>query len=279
MSGLVVRPMRRADLEAALDWAAAEGWNPGLQDAACFTTVDPAGFLVGEIDGTPVGSISVVNYDERFAFLGFYIVRPEHRGRGHGLALWKAGMAHAGARLVGLDGVVDQQANYRRSGFVYAYRNLRFTGALTPKGASDQLVALGSDDTEAVAALDRRVFPAPRQGFLEAWLTAPGHVALGVRAGSDLVAFGVLRPCRTGAKIGPLVAPDRATAEALLDGLVARGGGGEVFIDVPEINAPAMAMVRERGMTVMFETARMYTGPAPALALERVFGVTTFELG
>jgi hypothetical protein len=29
----------------------------------------------------------------------------------------------------------------------------------------------------------------------------------------------------------------------------------------------------------VFETARMYTGPVPAVALERVFGVTTFELG
>ncbi len=32
-------------------------------------------------------------------------------------------------------------------------------------------------------------------------------------------------------------------------------------------------------MTVGFETARMYTGPAPALPLRRIFGVTTFELG
>jgi hypothetical protein len=29
----------------------------------------------------------------------------------------------------------------------------------------------------------------------------------------------------------------------------------------------------------VFETARMYTGPIPPLRLDRVFGVTTFELG
>jgi hypothetical protein len=29
----------------------------------------------------------------------------------------------------------------------------------------------------------------------------------------------------------------------------------------------------------VFETARMYTGPMPPLRLERVFGVTTLELG
>jgi hypothetical protein len=32
-------------------------------------------------------------------------------------------------------------------------------------------------------------------------------------------------------------------------------------------------------MTVVFETARMYTGEAPRLPLDGIFGVTTFELG
>ena len=38
-------------------------------------------------------------------------------------------------------------------------------------------------------------------------------------------------------------------------------------------------MAERHGMRVMFETARMYTGPAPQIASERVFGITTFELG
>src|SRR5690242_14044232 len=74
--GLCIRPMRTDEIALATDWAAAEGWNPGLADAACFATVDPAGFFVAELDGEPVATISCVNYDERFAFLGFYIVRP-----------------------------------------------------------------------------------------------------------------------------------------------------------------------------------------------------------
>ncbi len=32
-------------------------------------------------------------------------------------------------------------------------------------------------------------------------------------------------------------------------------------------------------MTSVFETARMYTQHAPEIALDRVFGVTSFELG
>ena len=102
-SDLRIRAMRPDEIDLALDWAAAEGWNPGLADAACFAGVDPEGFLIGELDGAPVATISCVAYDEQFAFLGFYLVRPELRGRGYGLRMWQAAMAHAGSRTVGLD--------------------------------------------------------------------------------------------------------------------------------------------------------------------------------
>ena len=41
----------------------------------------------------------------------------------------------------------------------------------------------------------------------------------------------------------------------------------------------AAALTQDFGLTPVFETARMYTGAIPPLRLERVFGVTTFELG
>jgi ribosomal protein S18 acetylase RimI-like enzyme len=123
--------MRPQEIALALDWAAAEGWNPGLADAACFASVDPDGFLLGAIAGMPAATISVVNYDERFAFLGFYIVRSDLRGRGCGKQMWRSGIEHAGARTIGLDGVLAQQENYERSGFVLAYRNVRYAGSLS----------------------------------------------------------------------------------------------------------------------------------------------------
>ena len=128
MTGLTIETMSRDDLALAVDWAAAEGWNPGLNDAAPFHETDPAGFLMARVDGQPVGCISVVAYDDAFGFLGFYIVRPEFRGRGFGWALWQAGIARLGERTIGLDGVVAQQDNYRKSGFVLAHRNVRYEG-------------------------------------------------------------------------------------------------------------------------------------------------------
>ena len=89
---LAVRRMTEADLALALEWAAAEGWNPGLHDARSFYAADPQGFLLGELDGAPAGSVSAVRYGAVFGFLGLYIVRPEFRGRGFGLKLWRAAL-------------------------------------------------------------------------------------------------------------------------------------------------------------------------------------------
>jgi hypothetical protein len=275
-----IRPMRAGEIALAADWAVAEGWNPGLNDAPCFATVDAEGFLIGERDGAPAATISCVNYDDRFAFLGFYIVRPDLRGRGLGWKIWQAAIAHAGARTIGLDGVVAQQDNYRKSGFKLAYRNVRYGGHVAP-GAQAQpgVMSLSDLPLATVAADDATVFPAPRADFLRAWIGTRGHTGRALLREGALAAWGVIRPCRAGHKIGPLVADDRAAAEAVLDALIATSGGGEVFLDVPESNRDAVALAQARGLAPVFETARMYTGEVRDVAMQRIFGVTTFELG
>lgn len=89
----------------------------------------------------------------------------------------------------------------------------------------------------------------------------------------------MIRPCRTGRKIGPLVANDRAAAEAVLQALLASPGSNEIGIDIPAVNRDAIAVAESLGLRPTFETARMYTGPIRSLCLDRVFGVTSFELG
>jgi GNAT superfamily N-acetyltransferase len=280
-SNLRIRAMRPDEIAMAADWAAAEGWNPGLADAACFATVDPQGFFMGEIDGEPAAIISCVNYDARFSFLGFYIVRPDLRGRGYGMRIWNAAIAHAQARVIGLDGVVAQQENYKKSGFRLAYANVRYGGAVAapPASAPAGVVALTEIPFAAVVADDAMVFPAPRAAFLRAWIDTPGHVGRALVRDGKLAAWGVIRPSRTGRKIGPLVADDRAAAEAVLVALLKGAGDGEVFLDVPRVNRDAVALAQALGLAPVFETARMYTGAIAPLRLERVFGVTTFELG
>lgn len=280
MSDFIIRAMRPEEISVAVNWAAAEGWNPGLSDDACFASVDPEGFLIGELDGAPVATVSCVNYGAGFSFLGFYIVRADLRGRGYGIRIWNAAVAHAGERVIGLDGVVAQQDNYRKSGFALAYANVRYGGTVAaPDALQADVIALSDVPFAIVEADDATVFPAPRPAFLRAWIGAPGHAGCALVRDGRLAGWGVIRPCLKGFKIGPLVADDRTTAKAVLTALLARVGGGEIFLDVPDINREAIALAQDFGLAPVFETARMYTGAIPPLRLERVFGVTSFELG
>jgi GNAT superfamily N-acetyltransferase len=277
---LTTRVMKRADLDRAIDWAAAEGWNPGLDDAACFRAADPAGFLVACFGGDPVASISVVRYSDAFGFLGFYIVRPDQRGRGFGYRLWQAGLAHLEGCAVGLDGVVAQQENYARSRFVLAHRNIRFGGTAQVQAPRDpRLRVVDPDLIEAVLAYDRPFFPAPREDFLRCWLTPGTRDAIAVVEEGTVRGYGVIRECRNGFKIGPLFADGEEEASLLFQALAARAAGAPVFLDPPEPNDAAVRLAVRHGLAPVFETARMYRGPAPDLPLSRIYGISTFELG
>ncbi|MEZ0372906.1 MAG: GNAT family N-acetyltransferase, partial [Candidatus Sericytochromatia bacterium] len=200
---------------------------------------------------------------------------------GHGFELWKQANASLGQRTVGMDGVVAQQENYKKSGYRYAYRQMRFQGAGgAPANASAPLVDLRDFALEQLAAYDRRHFPAERPEFLKLWISRPGTVALGYMEGESLAGYGVLRPCRQGYKIGPLFADTPEIAESLYNNLCASVSQQDpVFLDVPEPNPHAMALVERHQMKYVFETARMYTGTPPELPLEQIYGITSFELG
>ncbi|MEU1117614.1 GNAT family N-acetyltransferase [Streptomyces sp. NPDC005879] len=268
------------DWRVVTGWAADEGWNPGLTDTPSFFAQDPDGFFLGRVDGEPVSAISVVNYGDAYAFLGCYLVRPDLRGRGHGLATWRAGLAHAGARTVGLDGVPAQQDNYRRSGFAWKHGTQRYIGTLPVVDEPDRQVRpVEAAGLRALVAYDSACLPADRPRFLQSWLTAPGHRSLARIVDGRLTGYGVLRPGRDARRVGPLFADTRADAEALLDALAVEADGEPVAMDVPGINPEAVALAEARGMKPTFDTARMYTGPIREYAYERVFGVTSLELG
>ncbi|MCM2417632.1 MULTISPECIES: GNAT family N-acetyltransferase [unclassified Streptomyces] len=271
-----------ADIGLMADWAAAEGWNPGRTDGSAFFAADPHGFLIGRLDGDPVACVSVVRYGTDFGFLGFYITQPSLRGQGYGIQLWRAGMARLAGRNVGLDGVVAQQENYRKSGFRSAWNNIRYEGtpaADAPAPAGVTLVDARTLPFDQLAAYDRRFFPAPRDSFLATWIAAPQRTALAAVRDGELQGLAVLRACREASRIGPVHADAPEVAGALVGALAATVPGEPVSIDVPDINKPAVHLMEQLGLAPSFETARMYTGPVPETDQAGMYGVTSLELG
>ena len=281
MGPIEIRPASVQQLEHVLGWAREEGWGPGLEDAAAFHAADPGGFLIGWLGTLPIGSISLVRYGEDQAFLGLFIVRPAFRGRGFGKTLWQAAMDRAGTRTIGLDAVPAQVGRYAAAGFVRAHGTTRWGGHLRGLVTTRSLVRpLGPEDAVAVAEYDAQAFGAPRPEFLAGWLrpTATRQSEAYFEDGA-IRGYGSVRRTFAGWKIGPLFADSAAIAEALLATLVTPAGTDEVAVDIPERNLAGTALAKRLGFSAGFETTRMYRGPAPALPLDRIFGVTTLELG
>ncbi|MDH6541423.1 GNAT family N-acetyltransferase [Streptomyces lavendulae] len=281
MTGFEIGGASAADMELLRGWAGAEGWNPGDSDRFAFAVADPQGFLVGRLDGDPVACVSAVRYGSSYGFIGFYIVRPDLRGRGYGLRLWNAATERLAGRLTGLDGVVEQQANYRKSGFRSAWTNIRFEGVPDAGGEDGAVrtVDAASLPFDRLAAYDRRFFPAPRDAFLSAWTALPGRTALAAVRDGRIEGLGVVRPCGAASRIGPLYAATPEVAAALVRGLAGYAPGGEVAVDAPDVNPAAATLLAGLGLSPSFETARMYTGPAPEVDTAGLYGVTSLELG
>jgi len=283
---LHIRKMTQEELGLALSWAAIEGWNPGLHDAKTYFLADPNGFLLAEFDGKAIGCISAIKYSPDFAFIGFYLVKPEFRGQGYGMQLWQAAMSYLSGCNIGLDGVAAQQANYQKSGFQLAYANVRFQGEVDlvnadkPNKLKGAVVPLGTVPLSSLFTYENAFFPADRTAFVQAWVEQDDANALVYVDEGSVQGYGVIRQCQTGYKIAPLFADSLEIARSLIAALTADlPKGAAFFLDVPACHQDAVLLAKGFAMKPVFETARMYTQTQPELPLNRIYGVTSFEIG
>lgn len=278
MLKLIISKAKLKDMQFFLTLAKEEGWNPGFQDDTPFYCTDPNGFFIAELDGEKIGCISAVAYNQDFGFMGFYIIIPKYRGQGFGLQLWNHAVEYLGTRCVGLDGVVEQQDNYKKSHFQFYYKNIRFQG----KGLNNTTATLTDLQTIPLDVLlnyDTPIFGLSRKTFLEHWIKMPNAHILGKMEKNCLSGYGIIRSCANGYKIGPLFADNFDIAKEIYQGLCIKAENNPVFLDVPAINPKALQLAEEAKLEKVFETARMYNKTPPKQQLDKVFGVTTFELG
>ena len=274
-----IRRMQPEELQIAIDWAAIEGWNPGLHDSETFYQADPNGFFIGEIQGQPVAVGSAVNYDDQFAFCGLYIVHPEYRGIGYGLKLTQARLNYVAERNAGIDGVLENISIYERIGYRLAYQNSRYQSLAKVYPEHQAIVPLNDVDFSELQNYDRRCFPAARAFFLQAWINQPDALALAYVFEGQLLGYGIRRQCIKGHKIGPLFANNYSIADALFKALQAPVSGQPVFLDITSLNPAAFRLVSNHKMQEVFSTGRMYLKGQPDLDDEKIYGITTFELG
>lgn len=296
--------MEEDDLPQVTEWARREGFCPGPGDVAILRRADRTGVWVGCLAGEPIGCIVGVRWDVRYGFIGLFLVRPEHRGHGYGVALWRRALEHLGnVACVGLEAAPERLRDYAGWGFRPAWDTLRWTlpeaagTAVARPRCSTGVLPAGwrirpgeSVAPEVVEAYDERHEATPRTHFLREWLQAGRRDGAGATV---LVALDEAERCRGFARIrrcllpepqspawrlGPWLADHPELAGALLENLCG-GREGPVFVDAPEANPRARCLLERRGFRPTARTVRMYRGVAPAVPLQDVYGLACLELG
>lgn len=278
---------RKLDLDGVttlVEWAEAEGWNPGPRDAEAYFATDPEGFYGYYLHGELIAGGSIVSYDGAFGFMGFFIVKPPYRSLGIGRKLWYQRRDTLLKRLrpgaaIGMDGVVAMQPFYEKGGFRIAFRDERHEARGRPYTTDPAVLPIIIDDVDALLAYDRQCFGFDRRRFYEAWLTLPGSKAFKYMDGGTISGFAVVRKANSGYKVCPLFADDAQVAEALFQACLNAVAGEPLFIDIPMNNPAAAALAKKYGTTYVFECARMVYGDPPVVEHKKIFGLTTFELG
>lgn len=282
MSPYEIREMTRHEVDIAIDWAAKEGWNPGLYDADCFYKMDRHGFFTGLLNGEVIATISAVKYGDTYGFMGFYMVKPEFRSKGYGMKLFQHAWKYLGEANKAGDGVLENLKLYKRVGLNLDHLNARYQGfgSGTRKLVSG-MTELSKVSFDVLLKYDTEVFGFNRENFLRCWIKQPESYGYAVTTGKNLMGYGVLRKCRSGYKIGPLFADSPQVAQDIFGSLLSQiGKDDEVYFDIPEVNKGAREIAKSHRMKKVFATGRIYTEGRPkSMNLEKWYGVTTFELG
>ena len=271
-------------VKTLVKWAENEGWNPGPNDAEVYYSTDPDGFYGYNYNGELIAGGSIVSYNGEFGFMGFFIVKPEYRSTGIGRKLWYQRRNALLARLnkeasIGMDGVIAMQPFYQKGGFEIAFRDERYERIGTAFKINRNISSIYEEDLESVMALDKQCFGFSRPRFMKLWLNLPETKTFKYMKGDELKGFAVVRKANTGYKICPLFADNEIIAEELYKACLNSVIDEPLYLDIPVINKGALNLVKKYSAKYVFECARMYYGPIPKMNIEKVFGITTFELG
>ena len=277
---LGVDRLERGDVDAALELSSRAGWSTARSDWRRMVDLDAVDAFAGRLDGAPVATGTLVRYGTRVGWVGMMLVHPDHRRRGFGTRMLRACLdaaETAGVETVGLDANPAGRPLYDANGFVEVAEVSQWRGSVDGTGRTDRVTTTA--DPGVVAAADERASGVDRRFLLASLLGEEGTVGLvhrGLDGGVDGYALVLRRP--PGTTVGPLVAGDPETAEALLRAAGERTGGP---LTVNAVGNPcAETRYRELGFEHTRSLARMtYRERAEPLMGDRVWGLPAFEYG
>jgi len=263
-----LRRLAGDDLEAAQDLSREFQWPHRLEDWR-FSFVHGDG-IAAVRDGQLVGTALRWLWGDQHATVGLVMVAPRMQGQRLGQHLMQAVMAGLEDRTVLLHATAEGRGVYERMGFaitgeVRQHQGLAAPAQLVALAEGERLRPLGRNDAQSLIALDAQSAGMPREAML-LQLLAEGETVVLARGG-EAVGFSIVRRFGRGHVIGPVVAPDLTSAQALIGHWCSRYAGKFLRIDVDAAGGlpewlEAQGLPRVGTVTTMVRGTPPKRGPA-----------------
>lgn len=287
MTKIIIRQAEQKELKMIMSWAAREGWNPGKYDFISYFSLGANAYLLLCLDDKPVGSISLVQYSKEFAFIGLFIIDPAYRLQGWGKTLWNEALKRLEfCSSIGLYAVPAQVSRYRASDFKDSHSNRRWSKN-SPLKTEDTSHLINTAKNpylmfSKLCEYDRSVFKHSREKLLQSMLSLPQTCAfVSFNESGEVNGYGVVRPCESGFRIGPLYADDIESAQVLCRVLLAKVPGEKIILDSPVTNRFGITFAEYFGLEHVSsaDTVAMFKGNQPESKEERCYGLASLEIG
>lgn len=263
-----LRDLDSQDIPAGLRLCRHAGWNQLAADWELFLELSPSGCRAAVHEGQVVGTVTTVNYENRFAWVGMVLVDPEYRSQGIGTRLLEESLRIlSDVPCVRLDATPQGRPVYHRLLFNDEYQLSRMqidlsetdTQAIQARAVFSAR-ATRESDLPAIFEIDRGLFGADRSRILRwALKKAPEYAWLCERQ-SNIQAYCFGRHGFRFDQIGPLFASTQALAEALVVACFLRHKNPLIVLDPLHHSSEWLAWLQGVGFVHQRPFTRMYRG-------------------
>ncbi|MDV9189435.1 GNAT family N-acetyltransferase [Streptomyces sp. SR27] len=250
-SSLVHLPVRRLtsdDLLACSDLSENRGWPREEHKWGLLLTAG-TGYGIDDPDGPGLAASCIVtSYGPGLAAIGMVLVAERHARRGVGRRLMQHVLAEAGDTPLTLHATPNGQPLYEQLGFSQIGRAEMVRGrfTFTTPAPAVPVRAATAEDIQAILRLDHEVFGLDRTHVITRLPAFADHLRV-VEEDGEITGFAAAWPNMDTHVIGPLIARDPATAQALIASL-ATASDRPLRTDIDVRHMELLSWLKENGI-------------------------------
>jgi len=260
---LSFRNLLETDISFAMELKNIARWNQTESDWQRYLLFEPDGCFVALYDGRPVGTVTAIDYEKRFGWIGMVLVHPEYRRKGIGTALLQKAIKYLkdiGVETIKLDATPEGKKVYIPLGFHDEYDLDRRQGTGIAVNC-DEFPAIKEKDINDIIRFDAHIFGADRGNVIRNLIKESPEYSFFARDHNDQVeGYITARRGFNAYYVGPFVSNSLSLADGLFAFMLNKLAREKIFIDTPRLNKDGVKIVEKHGFTIQRGFTRMFLG-------------------